>query len=106
VSALYCVPGTIQSFPESFGAERLQQIVDCVDVEGADRVLVVGRNEDDVRLASDQIEPFESVQARHLDIQQQKIRLQVGDRFDSLETIPALGNDFKIEGILKVFTHE
>ena len=44
-------------------AERLEQVVDGVDLEGLQRELVVGRGEDDGRPGADQ---FEHVEPRQL----------------------------------------
>ena len=89
-AAVDFLSGTIESLAEPFCTERLKQIVDGVDVERADRVLVIGSNEDDIGLALDQFEDFEPVKPWHLNIQQQEIRLEIGDGFDGFKSVFAL----------------
>ena len=78
---------------QPLGAERLQQVVDGVHLEGAQRVLIVGGDEDHGDVAADQLEHLEAVELRHLHVEQQQIGLQLGHRLDRLEAVGALGDD-------------
>ncbi len=80
---------------EPFGRDRLQEIVDGVDLEGAQRIAVERRDEDDGRRRSSfqHAQDAEAVEAGHLDVQKQQIRTQVIDGLDGLEAIFALGDD-------------
>ena len=62
---------------EPLGAERLQQVVDRVHLERAQRVLVVGGDEDDRQVAPEQLEHLEAVELRHLHVEQHQVRLQL-----------------------------
>ncbi len=83
----------IDRFGQPLRAERLQQIVDRVDFECLQRVLIVRGDEDHGDVAADEIEHLEAVELRHLDVEEQQIRLQFGDDLDRLEAIGALGDD-------------
>ena len=65
-----------------------------MDFEGADRVIVVGGDEDDGGAGADQFENFEAVELGHLDIKKDEIGLQFGDGFYGLEAVGAFGGDF------------
>ena len=57
--------------------ERLQQVVDRVDLERPQGELVVRRDEDDRHAAAEQLEHLEAVELRHLDVEEQQVRLQL-----------------------------
>ena len=92
------MPGTraVERFGEALGAERLQQVVDRVHLERADRVTVVGGDEDDGDVAADELEHVEPVELRHLDVEQQQVRLQLGRGLHGLEAVGALGDDLDV----------
>ena len=79
---------------QPFRPERLEQVVDRVDLERLQRVLVVGGDEHHRDVLLDQLEHLESVQFRHLHVEQQQIRLEVGDGLDGFEAVRALGDHF------------
>ena len=61
-----------------------------MDVEGAEGVLVVRRHENHVHLAANEIENFEPIQARHLDIEEDQVRLLLGDGLYGFKSVRAL----------------
>ena len=63
----------LQRGGQTLGAERLQQVVDGVHVEGAQRVLIVGGDEHHGDVAADQLEHLEPVELRHLHVEQQQV---------------------------------
>ena len=83
---------------EPLGRDRLQEVVDGVDLEGAQRVAVERRDEDDGRRRSafQHAQDAEAVEAGHLDVQEQEIRTQVIDRLDCLESVLALRDDLDL----------
>ena len=68
-------------------AERLEQIVQGVDLKGPDGVLVVGRDKDDGRRVCQRLDDAKAVQARHLDVQQHQVGRQRLDRLHRLEPV-------------------
>jgi len=59
---------------EALGAERLQQVVQRLDLERRDGVLVERRGEDHLRTVDELLQHLEPVARRHLDVQEQQIR--------------------------------
>ena len=73
--------------------DRLQQVVDRVDLERLDRVLIVGGDEDDVRrrLRVDHApRHLETGQPRHLDVEEHDVGLQSLDRAQRLDAVAGL----------------
>ena len=60
------------------GFNGFEQVVDGVGFEGAQRVLVVGGGEDDEGLDVEAGEQFETVEARHLDVEEEHIDWRAG----------------------------
>ncbi len=64
-----------------------------MDLEGADRVLVVGRHEDHRHVAANQLQHLEPVELRHLDVEKQQVGVQLGHDLHRLEAVGALRDD-------------
>ena len=71
-----------------------------MNLEGTQCVLIVGSGEDDRHLSAYELQHFEAVQLRHLDVQEEQIRLQFGDRLHGFKSISTLGDDlyFRVLG--------
>ena len=91
---------------ESFRAERLQQVVDGVDLERLQRVLIVRGDEDDRLIAAEQLEDLEAVQLRHLHVEQHEIRLQLGHGLDRFEAVRAVRDDLDARVRLRILAHD
>ena len=91
------LPGADERFVKSLAVERLEQVVERVDVEGAQRVVIEGRDEDDERHArgADGLDDFESAGARHLDVEKHQVRLQPADRVDGVGARRALRDELQ-----------
>src|SRR5262245_40320344 len=79
--------------PEAVRGHRLQQVVDRVHLEGLERVLVEGGDEDDRLLPPDQLEHLEPRELRHLDVEEHEVGLQLRDRLHRLEAVAALPHE-------------
>ena len=88
---------------EAFAANRLQQIIDGVDLEGFHRVLIVGRCENHGDVAFDQFEHVEAGQLRHLHIEKNQIGFVFGDGFHGLEAVGAFREHLNLRMRLKQF---
>jgi CheY-like chemotaxis protein len=69
------MPG-LNGLGEAFLAQRLEQVVDGLEVEGADREVLVGGDEDDQRRGGEPTEQagqFEAVQAGHVDVEEDDV---------------------------------
>ena len=79
----------VQRGPESLGAERLQQVIERVNLEGPQGVLVVSRHEDHGRhpVRPERIRQLEPGHARHLDVEEEQIRRGVAEGRDGLRAI-------------------
>src|SRR6202034_2802075 len=88
--------GALKRGMESLGADGFEQIINGVDLEGADRERVVGRDENYGAVRADQLENFEAIQLRHLNIEKQQVRLEFRGGFHGLEAVGALGHDFDL----------
>ena len=93
-------PGALDGLQHAGFVEGLEQIVDGVDVEGAHRVLVEGRSEDDLRqpvvVLDELLEHGEAVEAGHLHVEKDDVGLVLADELDGLDAVCALGHDFDL----------
>src|SRR5437016_3271889 len=72
-------------------AERLQEVVHRAHLEGADRVLVVGGGEDDVRGGlAQRLQHLEAAHARHLDVKEDEVRALLLDQLEGLHAVDRL----------------
>ena len=78
--------------------QRLQQVVERVRIEGVDRIPVESSHEDDHRHAGlrDAAQHLESVDARHLDVEEHEVRRVARDRVDRLAPVCALVDDLEV----------
>jgi hypothetical protein len=67
------LPYALQCVFESFGAERLEKIIERLQLKCGDGVLVECGGEDDVRVMRDLPEHLETVPRGHLDVEEQHI---------------------------------
>ena len=65
-----------------------------MDLEGSDRIIIVGGNKDHRRARANQFENFEAVELGHLDVEENEIGLQFRDGFYRLEPVRAFSGDF------------
>ena len=82
---------------EALAVERLEQVVERVDVEGAQRVVIEGGHEDDERHArgADGFDDFEAAGAGHLHVEKDEVRLQASDGVDRVGAGGALGDELQ-----------
>ncbi len=94
---LEILPGAYERFVEALAVERLQQVVERVDVEGAQRVVIERRHKHDERHArrTDGLDDLETARAGHLDVEEDQVRLQPPDGIDRLGPGGALGDDLQ-----------
>ena len=92
---------------ETIAAERLEQVIERVHFERAQRVLVVGGDEDDRRhpLGADRVDHAEAVDAGHLDVEEDEVRRLVLDGRDRLRAVAALADDFDVLFLLQQRQH-
>ena len=80
--------------------DGLEQVVDGVDLERLERVLVEGGDEHDHRRIGIALEQaagdLEAAQARHLDVEEDEVRLVRLDRADRLATVGGGGDDLHV----------
>ena len=95
--ALELLAGADERLLEALAVEWLEQVVERVDVEGAQRVVIEGGHEDDERHArgADGLDDLESAGAGHLDVEKDQVRLQASDGVDRLGAGGALGHEFQ-----------
>ena len=72
---------------ESFGLDRLEQVVEGIDAKRLDGIPVVRSCEDDRHVAVETLEQLEARQTGHLDVQEQhvdRVHLKEGERRDRI----------------------
>ena len=79
---------------EALAVERLEQVVDRVQLEGGDRVLVVGGGEDDGRpgdrrIGAEGAQHLEAGHPRHVDVHQDERRRELADRLQRADAVGA-----------------
>ena len=77
---------------EPWAAERLQQVIERVDLEGLQRILVVGGHEDDGghAVGSERLADGEPVHRRHLNVEEDEIGRIAPDGLEGLGAVRAL----------------
>ena len=88
----------LERFLEARLIERLEQEVERVDLERANRVSVVRRDEDDRRQARriEILDDLEAVHARHLHVEEDEVGLRALDRLDGARSVGADGDDLDV----------
>jgi hypothetical protein len=88
----------VQRLAQAGFVDRLQQVVDRVDLECAYRVLVIGRHERDERQLMLLQHPHhaDAVELGHLQVQQRQIRPFALDRRHRLRAGPRLGHNHDV----------
>src|SRR6185295_19212010 len=78
--------------------EGLKQVVERIHLKGSHRVLIVSGHEDDGgnAVSRKRFQNTKAVDARHLDVQEHKIRHIAGDGSNSLLAVGALADDFNL----------
>src|SRR6266487_2743725 len=84
-----------ERFGEALGLDRFEQVIDGVEVEGAQRVLVVGGDEDDGGevLVAHGFEDLEAVEIWHLNIEEDQVRGLIDYGFDGFPPPSTLADD-------------
>ncbi len=94
-------PRPLKRCLEAPRVEGLQQVIHRVDVEGAQRVLVVGRGEDHRArsLRAELRQRGEAIHLRHLHIEEKEIRREAAHRFHRRAAIGAAGHHLHVRRI-------
>src|ERR1051325_739649 len=85
----------LQHGAEALLPTRLEQVVERLHFERAQRVLVMRRDEDDGRRAIEQREHFEAVELRHLDVDEEDIGIVLRHGANGFESVRAFGDDLE-----------
>ena len=85
--------GAAHGLRQALLAEGLEQVIESVDFEGADGVLVVGRDKDDGRRVFQCLNHAKAIQPWHLDVQQYQVWQLGFDHLHGLDAIPGLADD-------------
>ena len=88
----------LQRLLETIAAERLQQVVDRVHLEGLQRVLVVGGDEHDRRhpIGADLLDDAKAVAHRHLHVEEHQIGMLMLNRADRLLAVGAFADELDV----------
>ena len=101
-------PSAGESLLESRFIERLQQEIQCVDLECLEGMIVMRGDEDDRRClaavrcrgrrvaALERLDDIEAVHVRHLDVEEDEIGILVVDGAERFGSVGALGDDFDV----------
>ena len=95
-------PRPLERQIEALRVHWLQEIVDGVDRERVNRVLVEGRDEDELRQRLRLHESpgdFEPVQPRHLHVEEEQVRLQFAAEAQRLHAVGRLRDDLDAAGL-------
>lgn len=100
----------LESLLETVFLEGLLEVVEGVVLEGFQGVLIVGSGEDDGRSLVELLEQLEAVFARHLNVEEEKVRFQFIDLLDSLVRVSRFPDHCNginiIEQVLELLTSE
>ena len=97
--------GSLYRLRHSLLVERLQQIIDGIDLERFHGILVKSRGENDLGqgnfLVEKLLDDAETVESGHLDVEKDQIRTVLFDEADGLETVLPLRHDVDVAVALK-----
>lgn len=89
--------GALDGFGDAGFVERFQYIVDRIHIESLDGIVVKGSGEDDVRyleFAFDELfEDAETIEAGHLNVEEDQVWSVFLDEIDSFDTVFPLGEE-------------
>ena len=105
ISLITMLEPFLNSFFETFLAERLQQIIDRPRFKSLDSILIKGCSKDHCRRLFNQFQHFEAVDLRHLDIQENKIGFVLRYSFDPFEAIVAFLCNGYLWKSLQIFSY-
>jgi hypothetical protein len=90
--------GAFERAEEPLAVDRLEDVIDCVDVDCAHGELIERRHENHCRhpLGADGGDHVEPVHLGHLHVEEYEIGLEVGDRLDRGSAVAAFGDDLDI----------
>ena len=97
--------GLVEGEGDAGAVEGLEQVVDCIHLEGADGVLVEGGGEDDLGEAGGGVEELfddgEAIEAGHLDVEEDDVGGVGADEVDGFDAVGALGEDVDVAGVFE-----
>src|SRR5579885_1277031 len=93
VAIAHRAPNAFERGVQSVAAERLEQIVDCLELERRHGKPIIRRREHDRGIMLNALEYLEPAQLRHLDIQEHQVRLQRIDELDRRASIARFARD-------------
>ena len=76
--------------------DRLQQVVDGAVIEGADRVLIIGSDENEVSLAGERLGGLDAIHLRHVDVEKDDIGLEAVHYRDCLAAVAGFAHDHEL----------
>lgn len=91
--------GTRQRFVQPLRAYRLDQVIDGRHLEGLDGIALESRNEDDCRRVVQATQPSRdanTIDRRHLDVEQHYVRLDPPAKINGVGRIAALSTQFRL----------
>ena len=97
-------PGPLDGRRQPARLDRFEQVIDGVHLEGVDRVLVEGRDEDHLGVEPGLHDPprhFEPGQPRHLDVEHHQVRLVFFDYVQRLDSVSRLADDLDAAELLE-----
>ena len=86
---------------EPIARDGLEQIVDRAFVEGSQRVLLVGRDEDHLAVRARRARHFQTTHAGHADVEERDLRPVLFERFQRRQPVFAFGNDAQLRPQLR-----
>ena len=92
------VASAVERRDEPSAVDGLEEVIERVDFEGVERVLVVRRDEDDVRYAfdADGLDHRESVHSWHSDVEIHEVGRVAKDRRHGFSPVATLADDFDV----------
>jgi hypothetical protein len=93
VGLVHRLANPLERFDEAAAAERLEQVVERPGLECRDRVPIVRRREDHRGLVRDARENLEPRQARHHDVEEDQVGLELVDRPHGVHAVADRGDE-------------
>ena len=99
--AFAVAPHPLQRLGQALVLDRFQQVVEGMRLEGLDRVVVEGGDEDNGRqiAAGQGAQHVEAVHAGHLDIEKHQVGIALPDDLQCFAPVGGLGNDLDVTDI-------
>ena len=87
---------TAHGFREPYLFDRLQQVIECALREGLHSVVIVRRDEHEMRAPADVVRGIDAGESRHVDVEEADLGMTLVEQPHRLPPVPRLGHNLEL----------